>query len=264
MSNNIRPFVLKETNWKSVKKEDYQIAILPWGATEAHNFHLPYGTDTYLAEEVAILSAEKAWGKGVKAVVLPPVPFGVNTGQIDIPLCLNMNPSTQLALLKDLLLVIKKSGIQKLVIFNAHGGNHFKQMIREVYLEFPDIFVCALNWWQVQPAEKFFKEPGDHAGELETSAIMYLFPELVLPLEQAGDGKSFPFNLKAIQEGWVSTQRVWSKATRDTGVGNPQFSTSENGRRFIEEVSGSVAEFFEELGGLSLEDLYSDSQAEQN
>ncbi|MCK4344643.1 MAG: creatininase family protein, partial [Bacteroidales bacterium] len=40
-----RPYVLSETNWKTVKDQDYEIAILPWGATEAHNFHLPYGID---------------------------------------------------------------------------------------------------------------------------------------------------------------------------------------------------------------------------
>jgi creatinine amidohydrolase len=36
-----RPFILQETNWKTIKDTDYEIAILPWGATEAHNYHLP-------------------------------------------------------------------------------------------------------------------------------------------------------------------------------------------------------------------------------
>ena len=37
-----RPYVLAETNWKAVKATDYEVAVLPWGATEAHNYHLPY------------------------------------------------------------------------------------------------------------------------------------------------------------------------------------------------------------------------------
>ncbi len=65
-------------------------------------------------------------------VVLPTVPFGVNTGQLDVKLDINMNPSTQLALLNDVAEVLSRHGIPKLVILNGHGGNDFKQMIREL------------------------------------------------------------------------------------------------------------------------------------
>ncbi|MGW8265602.1 MAG: creatininase family protein, partial [Longimicrobiales bacterium] len=56
-----RPYVLSETNWKTVRETEYEVAILPWGATEAHNFHLPYGTDTLEAEAVATEAARLAW-----------------------------------------------------------------------------------------------------------------------------------------------------------------------------------------------------------
>ena len=132
MKNNPRPYVLAETNWKTVREENYTVAILPWGATEAHNYHMPYGTDNILAENAALASAEIAWTQGAKVIVLPTIPFGVNTGQIDVDLCLNMNPSTQMAVLKDLVQVMEANGIRKLVIVNGHGGNNFKQMIREL------------------------------------------------------------------------------------------------------------------------------------
>ena len=86
-----RPFILAETNWKSVKETKFDVAVLPWGATEAHNYHLPYATDSIQNEYVAALAAEKAWEKGAKVIVLPNVPFGVNTGQLDVDLCINMN-----------------------------------------------------------------------------------------------------------------------------------------------------------------------------
>jgi creatinine amidohydrolase len=63
-----------------------------------------------------------------------PVPFGVNTGQIDIPFCLNMNPA-QAALLRDLAESLAQAGVRKLVILNGHGGNAFRQMIRELLVE---------------------------------------------------------------------------------------------------------------------------------
>src|ERR1700730_12682749 len=55
-----RRFVLAETNWKAVRSTPFEVAILPWGATEPHNFHLPYGTDTYETGALAEKSAEVA------------------------------------------------------------------------------------------------------------------------------------------------------------------------------------------------------------
>lgn len=252
----IRPYVLKETNWKTVQNTSYQVALLPWGATEAHNYHLPYGTDTYLGEEVAIEAARKAWGLGARPLVLPPVPFGVNTGQIDIPFCINMNPSTQLMVLEDVLTVLSAHQVDKLVIVNAHGGNHFKQMIRELYLHFPEVFVCSLNWWEFGDADAVFDQPGDHAGELETSAIMHLFPDLVLPLDQAGAGTSIPYRIRAMREGKVTSHRIWAQATVDTGVGDPKASTAAKGEKFFSETTDQIAEFLVELAPVSIDDLY--------
>ena len=86
-----RPFVLAESNWKAVKDTPFEVAILPWGATEPHNYHLPYATDNYETGALAERAAEIAWNKGAKVVVLPTVPFGVNTGQLDLKLAINMN-----------------------------------------------------------------------------------------------------------------------------------------------------------------------------
>src|SRR6266496_2582096 len=97
-----RPYMLVETTWKTVRDGGYDVAVLPWGATEAHNTHLPYGTDNFECDHIAAEAARLAWERGAKVVVLPAVPFGVQTGQLDIPLCLNLNPSTQLGVLHDL------------------------------------------------------------------------------------------------------------------------------------------------------------------
>ena len=78
-----RPYILAETNWKKVKKTNFELAVLPWGATEAHNYHLPYATDNYQADYVAAASAKIAWKKKAKVIVLPCIPFEVNTGQLE-------------------------------------------------------------------------------------------------------------------------------------------------------------------------------------
>src|ERR1700733_8171850 len=111
-----RPYILAEATWRTVDATPYDVAVLPWGATEAHNYHLPYATDTIQAAAVAERAAARAWSAGARVAVLPAVPFGVNTTQLDITLCLNMNPSTQAALLGDLVSALDGQGIHKLLI----------------------------------------------------------------------------------------------------------------------------------------------------
>jgi len=225
----MRSYILNETNWKTAKEIDFQVAVLPWGATEAHNLHLPYGTDNILAEKIAAESAGLATARGGKVIVLPGIPFGVNTGQPDVKLDMNLNPGTQMMILKDMITVLNRQGIFKLVILNAHGGNDFRQIIRELNLIFPEMFICQCNWFKIPGAEQYFEDMGEHAGEVETSFMLYLAPELVLPLSEAGEGKARVFSISALSEGWAWAERQWTKVTRDTGVGNPALATAEKG-----------------------------------
>ena len=241
-----RPWVLAESTWAEVGGRPVDVAVLPWGATEPHNRHLPYGTDTYLAEHVAAESAGRAWALGARPVVLPAVPFGVQTTQLDLRLCLNVMPSTQLALLGDLAASLAGQGVRKLVLLNAHGGNDFRPTVRELAARVP-LFVCVVNWWQVVPAAGYFDAPGDHAGELETSALLHARPELVRPLAEAGAGRERPAVLRAMRERWAWAPRPWSQITGDTGVGDPRASTAEKGARFVGAACAAIAEFLAEL-----------------
>ncbi|CAN5373226.1 creatininase family protein [soil metagenome] len=252
-----RPYILAESTWATVKATAYDVAILPWGATEAHNYHLPYATDTIQCDALAAESARLAWERGAKVVVLPCVPFGVNTGQLDIRLCLNMNPSTQAALLADLVHSLEVQGIPKLVILNGHGGNDFRQMIRERQAH-TSVFLSTLNWYKVGAPNLIFTDHGDHAGELETSVMMHIAPELVSPLSDAGGGSEKAWRIAALREGWAWAPRRWTQVSADTGVGNPALATAEKGARYAAELTSRAADFFVELAAADVGDLYMD------
>ncbi len=241
-----RPFILAEATWETVRQTHYEIAILPWGATEAHNRHLPYATDTLQVDRVACDAAQIAWDSGVKVVVLPAVPFGVNTGQIEVPLCLNMNPSTQTLVLQEIAQSIAGHGVRKLVILNGHGGNCFRQIIREVQPRVKPL-LCQIHWFRSVDPRPYFDDPGDHAGELETSVMMEVAPNLVEPLSQATSGYAKPFRVAGFREGWAWTQRHWIQVTEDTGVGDPKASTREKGVRYLQAVAQQIAGFLKEL-----------------
>lgn len=252
----MRPYILAETNWQALKDDRFELAVLPWGATEAHNFHLPYGTDLIEGESLAAAAAKLAWDAGAKVVVLPCIPFGVNTGQSDIYLDINLNPSTQFAILCDIAETLSRQGLKKLLIFNAHGGNDFKAMVRELGLKFPSLFISICFCFGAVDRKEFFDEPGDHADEMETSLLLYLKPELVLPKENWGSGKEKKNKIKAFAEGWVWAERKWSQVTEDTGVGNPALATREKGQVFFEAVSAKAAQLFIDLCKADLNDLY--------
>lgn len=249
------PWMIAESTWRTVGATSYDLAVLPWGATEAHNFHLPYATDNYQSDAVAAESARLAWDRGTRAAVLPCIPFGVNTGQLDIPFCINLNPSTQALILADVVHALEGQGITKLVILNGHGGNDFRQMIREVQPR-TNVFLSAINWYKVVEPRDHFADLGDHAGELETSVMQHIQPSLVRPLDEAGPGLEHKSRLQGIREGWAWAPRQWTKVTADTGIGNPAAATSEKGRVYFDAVCARVSSYFVELAALDLADPY--------
>ncbi|MGD8321186.1 MAG: creatininase family protein [Gemmatimonadota bacterium] len=250
-----RPWVLSEAVWATVRHDPYDVAVLPWGATEAHNLHLPYGTDCYESTAVARESARKAWKRGARVVVLPTVPFGVNTQQLDIPMTVNMKPGTQARVLADVVESLEAHAVSKLVVLNGHGGNDFKQMIRELQAETP-LFLCTVSWYGIPGLGEMFEDPGDHAGELETSLMLHLHADLVRPLEDAGPGRARPWSVAAFRERWAWAPRQWTRVTDDTGVGNPAPATAAKGEAFFDAVTSRLADFLVELDAMDPTDPY--------
>ncbi|HLN54831.1 MAG TPA: creatininase family protein [Bacteroidales bacterium] len=248
-------FILAQSHYKELKDKQTDLAVLPWGATEAHNYHLPYATDNIMVEKITEAAAKKATEKGGKILVLPAIPFGVNTGQLDIRVNINLNPSTQLAILNDIADVLDRHNIHKFLILNGHGGNDFKQMIRELGFRFPKLFICSCNWYQAVDAS-LFEEGGGHADEMETSMMQYLVPELVLPLSEAGEGKGRKFRIKALNGKWAWAERKWSQVTSDTGIGNPQKATPEKGKKCFDDVVTKIGDFMYDLCIADINNLY--------
>ena len=249
------PYILAEAHYRDIKQARYEVAILPWGATEAHNYHLPYGTDNFEADAFAREAARIASDRGARVIVLPTIPFGVNTTQLDINLTINMNPSTQMSVLHDIASSLERHGVPKLMILNSHGGNDFKQMIRELHTRHT-IFLCAVNWFRSLDLVKYFDAPGDHADEMETSVMMHIAPRVVLPLSEAGDGAQRRLKITGFREGWAWTPRQWTEVTSDTGTGNPKAATPEKGKKYFEDVTAKLTQFIVELDAADLNDLY--------
>src|SRR6059058_1058239 len=202
-------FILADHRHGDVRAHAWDVAVLPFGATEPHNLHMPYGTDTLQVEEIGRRGCEFASKAGARVILLPALPFGVNTNHLKVPgaVTCSLTPTTLLAILTDLTDALSRQGVKKLLLLNGHGGNELKPLTRELHHR-TDVFLCVCDWYRVAADQypKLFEKPGEHADEVETSLGLAFFPDLLRP-ELADEGAARPCRLEAVNRGWVSITR---------------------------------------------------------
>lgn len=250
---NNPPFDLTCATFGDTRSAHYDIAILPWGATEPHNLHLPYLTDALTSRAVALDAARLAHEQyGLNAIVLPTIPLGAqNPGQRDLKFCIHYRYDTQRAVLTDTVASLAHQGMHRLLIVNGHGGNSFKPMIRDLAVDYPDMLIATAEWYRLRDARDYFDAPGDHADELETSVMMHYYPHLI-DLSKAGEGHSTTFRSEILASGRAWVPRNWLRVSTDTGIGDPRQATAEKGARFAADVTATLARLIADLTATSL------------
>jgi creatinine amidohydrolase len=241
--------ILAEQTHDFIRAQNWEVAVLPFGATEPHNLHMPYGTDTFQVDVLGRRACEKAYATGAKVILLPTIPYGVNTNYFQVPgsLACSLTPTTLLAILTDLVDSMERQGIHKLLLLNGHGGNELKPLLRQLHHR-TGVFLCLCDWYRMaaDAYPQIFEKPGEHADEVETSLGLAFFPQLVHP-ERADDGQQRPTRFEAINRGWVSITRPWHLATTSTGLGDPRPATADKGRRLMDLMVERLAGFLTEL-----------------
>ncbi|GAB5404194.1 MAG: creatininase family protein [Aureliella sp.] len=257
-TNPLKPWMLEEITLGDVRQAEFQVAMLPMGATEPHNLHLPYGTDSIEGRELANLCCERAWELGGRVAQLPVMPYGTESNLREFPLAMNLRPTTLFAILRDLVDTLEQSGIRKLLIFNSHGGNDFKPFLREIYGESQvQVFLC--NWYQMigDVALKVCEHQEDHAGEMETSLIMSFRPDLVRYVKEgklaADAGSRAELRFEALRKGWVGLSRPWHLLTTNSGSGNPHCATAAKGEKLTRAIVDRIGPFIAELSKSSID-----------
>jgi creatinine amidohydrolase len=253
-----RPWVLAEQSHAFVRERKWEVAVLPFGATEPHNLHMPYGTDNFQVDEIGSRACERAFGAGANVLLLPTIPFGVNTNHLKVPggLALSVNPTTLFALLTDLVDSLERQGVRKLVLLNGHGGNELKPLMRELHHR-TKVFICLCDWFRMgtDTYAGTFKKPGEHADEVETSLGLAFFPHLMHP-ELADDGAARPTRFEALNRGWVSMTRPWHLVSKNTGLGDPSAATAEKGEKLMGVLVERLSAFLVELSSAKMDENF--------
>lgn len=252
----INDWDLTQTNLDRLSQQNLKVAVLPIGAIEPHNRHLPEGQDFLHTTHVAKQSCKLAWQKCNSIICLPTIPYGVDCNLMDFPLTIHVSQSTLDAMVRDIIYSLHKHSIRKIVIINGHGGNDFLPLIRQVQCEL-DVYLFLCHWWKVglDKYNDIFEKPDDHAGEFETSVALELYPELV-EIDKAETALPRPFRFKALNEGWIQTSRRFINLNDHCAVGDPANASAEKGRIYLDLVCTRISEFLIELAHTPVDDLF--------
>ncbi|MHC0429501.1 creatininase family protein [Streptomyces sp. O3] len=217
-----------------------RVAVLPVGSFEQHGRYLPLITDTAIA---SIIGQEIAGTYPVH--LLPPLTMSCSHEHGTWPGTVSIRATTLIAVIDDIRSSLARSGIEKLVIVNGHGGNYvLSNVVQEANVDGPavSLFPLGLDWDRARERGELVSDKhGDmHAGEIETSILLHAAPELVREgfAEADHDGGTRRFLLVQGMSGYT-----------DSGViGYPSYATAGKGKAVLESLRMSFAEHLKVLG----------------
>ena len=252
----INEWDLTQTNQSRLKQHMTIFAVFGSSAIEAHNYHLPEGQDFLHTEAIVKRVAQMAWEKTSSVICLPTIPYGVDCNLLEFPLTIHVKQTTLDLMLTEIVASLAHHGIRKIVLINGHGGNDFTPLVRQIQADL-GVFIFWCNVYEVgqDKHNEIFDTADDHAGELETSMALALFPELV-ELEQADSGASRPFQFEALEQGWIKTSRMFSNLNDHCGNADPSLSTAEKGQQYLDFICNRISNFLIELAEADVNDHF--------
>ncbi|MBI5682490.1 MAG: creatininase family protein [Deltaproteobacteria bacterium] len=208
---------------KGLKKT--KTLIIPFGTVEEHGSHLPLSTDTIQVYEVC-----KEAAKRVNVFVAPPLHFGVLTSTRQHAGSIGISPNSLRAITRDIIKSAYSQGLKNFILISGHAGGIHMSALREVgeglIDEICDIKIAVISEYDsiVKEAGKVVETENDgHAGEIETSRVLYLAPNLVKGRAKE-EYPEFPAPFIARDKVKHWKNGVW---------GNPQKATKEKGKKLI-------------------------------
>ncbi len=247
----------EEFTWPEIREAVAQnrVAVLPVGTIEQHGPHLPLNTDVLTSSEISRLAVKR---EPEQAVLLPPVQYSFNEHHLDFPGTIAVEGQTVIEYVTCVGRSLAYHGFRKILLVNGHGSNVPFLDVAARNVTNQSEAVCAMvPWWNLIP-EDLFRElrdseyPGGmaHSGELETSVLLYLRPDLVR-MERAEKDISFQpsefFFWDLQTPSPIFFQEWFSRYSRTGTVGDPTKATPEKGKRFVDAVADRLTALIREF-----------------
>ena len=212
-------------------------AIIPVGSLEQHGPHLPVSTDSLIAEYIARLIAEE-----IPSFVLPVISYGISYEHKPM-FNVSIHSYTLLNLISNVCTSLSDNGIKKIILINGHQGNAgvLQYVAQDVYLKLSkEIAIYAINYWQLMQTQF------DHAGEVETSLLLAIAPQLV-KMDRAKPNSKRLSKSRVAYSSITNIPGSFPKLTGNGVWGDPRNATAKKGRNLLEEIKKNVIKTISEL-----------------
>lgn len=248
------------------------VAVLPLGATEQHGPHLPLSVDTHLAEGVLTEALGRLPGD-LPVLVLPTQSVGYSPEHRGFAGTLSIGADTLMRVWRDIGAGVAAAGVQKLLLFNAHGGQvSLMDVVARELRAAHGLMVFASSWYQLPDPGELERLVGAkelrfgvHAGDMETSLMLALAPERV-NLAEARDFASrtevraanCPVlgNGRSAKLGWMMQDLNPAGA-----AGNAAAASADKGQQLLDAAAGRLCQLLLELSALPMDTLREQSDS---
>lgn len=228
------------TEIREIGEADGSILIVPVGSMEQHGYHMPVATDTILADAVPHLGAERV-ADSVPILVTPPIWTGYSPHHTAFGGTLTLDYTVLFHVLQNVLACGVENGFDAVLLLNGHGGNSslISGAVRTVGEGVSDAEVMCLTYFSL--AERFIDDVREseiggigHAGELKTSLMLYLRPDLVDEAEAEGVNQNEvePYDLMfsdLMESAPLLVDRSFKEYTESGAIGAPEVADREKG-----------------------------------
>ena len=230
------------------------VAVLPVGAIEQHGPHLPLSTDAVICRGIAAAALEHGCAQATM-LVLPAIDLGHSPEHTSFPGTVHVDAGTLLDVWMSVGRGVRSAGFDKLVILNAHGGQRPLLDIAAVNLRVQHALnVARANYFHFGMPDGLFEKDevhmGIHGGEVETSLMLHLAPELVrrerledfrYADERRARNETLSYNRPA-GLAWLSED-----LNEHGVVGNAARADAQRGRKYLEFLGERLAAVCDEM-----------------
>jgi creatinine amidohydrolase len=213
-------------------------AIIPVGSLEQHGAHLPVSTDSLIIEHVARMVAEK-----VGAFVLPVISYGISFEHKPM-FNVSLRNSTLSAMICDACTSLVELRIKQIIILNGHHGNRgaLQYISQEMHSKMPrHVNIHTIHYWHMMTADF------DHAGEVETSLILAIAPELI-HMDRAMPNSKKLSKSKTAYSSITNAPGSFPRITGNGVWGDPRNASASKGNKLIKEITVNLTKTITELG----------------
>lgn len=238
------PLLLGHLTPHDLEERGIDTAILPIGATEHHGNHLPFSTDTIMAEGLSLRLATEL----ESAVVLPPIAYGMSLHLMAWPWTISVRPETLHAMVIDIAESLLAHGLTRLLVVSTHDGNPapVENAAREIN-DRHGMAIALVRGWQGMAKSLLdgrFEIDEDHGGQSEMSVVLYLAPDLAR-LDAAVDVQNQRMDHP------VRVFGAFDRVVPHGYSGAPSRGSAEEGEAILDAIAAHIGPFLRQLHAAS-------------